>query len=505
MDSTSARPSRHQDEATAGQDEDNVYGFQFDDRGDHPSSPEPSGADESQDLPIYDDPDGSMFSGPVAEVTPSSVTTMHLDSRFDSRSCRSTRSRRQGTSIRDSRPPSRRKPSIGSRSVRSRAPSKSNRSHRAQDDRKSEAGVSVASSRRRADLSKTRTQDHIPTTPTEEPESGFFNNLSAFLKGKGRSRSRDSRASSNRENYHYHTVNNKQRRQSQSRSIRSIKSSTWRSLKSNRSKARSAAANTSHESDDGWPDETDSLDRSSSASSNSTSTSNSDPSSSESSLLNRRTDGLNDHRIEVIPLTHPLPGIKSHSWHPSDIEMTKAQRLSTQSVYIIEDDLQVQFLGWRSVGWRVALWWLGSVMSAGVLWLVGRWKVAWRLKMGILEPFNQASHVVAYTEYGQPDIIDLQTLTFNQPVKLSTLCPPSLRVPPTTKDEPLISLSDNTGVSSSHPDPIGPVPQVAVNQRLSELYLTEIRYIDFRYHRFLLHPITQIGRASCRERVSTVV
>ncbi|WAQ80682.1 hypothetical protein PtA15_1A20 [Puccinia triticina] len=491
MDSTSARPSRHQDEATAGQDEDNVYGFQFDDRGDHPSSPEPSGADESQDLPIYDDPDGSMFSGPVAEVTPSSVTTMHLDSRFDSRSCRSTRSRRQGTSIRDSRPPSRRKPSIGSRSVRSRAPSKSNRSHRAQDDRKSEAGVSVASSRRRADLSKTRTQDHIPTTPTEEPESGFFNNLSAFLKGKGRSRSRDSRASSNRENYHYHTVNNKQRRQSQSRSIRSIKSSTWRSLKSNRSKARSAAANTSHESDDGWPDETDSLDRSSSASSNSTSTSNSDPSSSESSLLNRRTDGLNDHRIEVIPLTHPLPGIKSHSWHPSDIEMTKAQRLSTQSVYIIEDDLQVQFLGWRSVGWRVALWWLGSVMSAGVLWLVGRWKVAWRLKMGILEPFNQASHVVAYTEYGQPDIIDLQTLTFNQPVKLSTLCPPSLRVPPTTKDEPLISLSDNTGVSSSHPDPIGPVPQVAVNQRLSELYLTEIRYIDFRYHRFLLHPITQ--------------
>ncbi|KAA1126147.1 hypothetical protein PGTUg99_000351 [Puccinia graminis f. sp. tritici] len=345
-----------------------------------------------------------MFSGPVAEVTPSSVTTMHLDSRFDSRSCRSTRSRKQGTSIRESRPSSRRKPSVGSRSVRSHAPSKSNRSRRAHDDRKSEAGVSVSSSRRRPELSKTRTQDSAPMTPSEEPESGFFNNLSAFLKGKGRSHSRDSRASSNRENYHYHSVNDKRRRQSLSRSIRSAKSSAWRSLKSNRSKSR-------------------------------------------------RTDGPNDHRIEVIPLTYPLPGSKSHGWHPSDIEMTKAQRLSTQSVYIIEDDLQVQFLGWKSVGWRVALWWIGCAMSAGILWLVGRWKVAWRLKMGILEPFNQASHVVAYTEYGQPDIIDLQTLTFNQPIKLSTLCPPSLRVPPSTKDEPLIPSNDDGGAPPSYPNP----------------------------------------------------
>ncbi|KAI9625520.1 hypothetical protein H4Q26_016239 [Puccinia striiformis f. sp. tritici PST-130] len=455
------------------QDEDHMDDFQFDDRADHLDSPDPSEPDESQDLPIYDDPTGSMFSGPVAEVTPSSVSNMHLDSRFDSRSCRSTRSRREGPSTRDSRPPSRRKPSIGSRSVRSHAPSKSNRSRRAQDDRKSETGISVASSRRRNELSKTRTQDSTRLTPSEEPESGFFNNLSAFLKGKGRSRSRDSRTSSNRDNYHYQSVNNKHRRQSLSRSLRSVKSSTWRSLKSNRSKSRSAATNTCNQSDDGWPDETDSLDCSSVASSNSTSTSNSDPSSSESSTSPRRNlaDGLNDHRIEVIPLTDSLPGSKSQNWHPSDDEMTKEQRLSAQSVYIIEDDLQVQFLGWKSVGWRVALWWVGCAMSAGIMWLIGRWKVEWRLKMGILESFNQASHIVAYTEFSQPEIIDLKTLTFNQPIKLSTLCPPSLRVPPTTKDEPLIPLNGD-----------GP---------LSELLLTEIHYIDFRYHRFLLHPIAQ--------------
>ncbi|KAI7961924.1 hypothetical protein MJO28_000018 [Puccinia striiformis f. sp. tritici] len=475
------------------QDEDHMDDFQFDDRADHLDSPDPSEPDESQDLPIYDDPTGSMFSGPVAEVTPSSVSNMHLDSRFDSRSCRSTRSRREGPSTRDSRPPSRRKPSIGSRSVRSHAPSKSNRSRRAQDDRKSETGISVASSRRRNELSKTRTQDSTRLTPSEEPESGFFNNLSAFLKGKGRSRSRDSRTSSNRDNYHYQSVNNKHRRQSLSRSLRSVKSSTWRSLKSNRSKSRSAATNTCNQSDDGWPDETDSLDCSSVASSNSTSTSNSDPSSSESSTSPRRNlaDGLNDHRIEVIPLTDSLPGSKSQNWHPSDDEMTKEQRLSAQSVYIIEDDLQVQFLGWKSVGWRVALWWVGCAMSAGIMWLIGRWKVEWRLKMGILESFNQASHIVAYTEFSQPEIIDLKTLTFNQPIKLSTLCPPSLRVPPTTKDEPLIPLNGDGGVSSRHLTPNDPTPTPPVNQPLSELLLTEIHYIDFRYHRFLLHPIAQ--------------
>ncbi|KNZ61394.1 uncharacterized protein VP01_1406g3 [Puccinia sorghi] len=492
---TSSGQSLHQNVPEPSMDQDNTDGFMFDDRADHPNSLCPSEPDESHDLPIYDDPTGSMFSGPVAEVTPSSVTNMHFDSRFDSRSCRSSRSRREATSIHRSRPTSRRrKPSISSRSIPSRAPSKSSRSHRTQDDRKSEAGVSVASSRRRIALSKTKTQDSTRLSPSEEPESaGFFNHLSAFLKGKGRSHSRDSRTSSNRENYHYNSLNHKDRRQSLSRSIRSVKSSTWRSLKSARSKSRSAATNACHESDDGWPDETNSIDSSSLASSTSTSTSNSDPSSSESSLPNRRApnDGLNDHRLEVIP-SHPIPNSKVHGWHPSDNGMSKSQRSSTQSVYIIEDDLQVQFLGWRSVGWKVALWWICCIMSAGILWLVVHWKVVWRLKMGISEPFNQASHIVTYTEFDQPDVIPLQTLTFSQPVKLSTLCPPSLRVPPTSNVEPSIPMNGDGATSSSHPISTDPAPQLPVNQPPSELLLTEIHYIDFRYHRFLLHPITQL-------------
>ncbi|KAH9467383.1 hypothetical protein Pst134EB_002400 [Puccinia striiformis f. sp. tritici] len=36
------------------QDEENMVDFQFDDRADHLSSPDPSEPDESQDLAIYD-------------------------------------------------------------------------------------------------------------------------------------------------------------------------------------------------------------------------------------------------------------------------------------------------------------------------------------------------------------------------------------------------------------------------------------------------------------------
>lgn len=112
--------------------------------------------------------------------------------------------------------------------------------------------------------------------------------------------------------------------------------------------------------------------------------------------------------------------------------------------------------------------------------------------MGISEPFNQASHIVTYTEFDQPDVIPLQTLTFSQPVKLSTLCPPSLRVPPTSNVEPSIPMNGDGATSSSHPISTDPAPQLPVNQPPSELLLTEIHYIDFRYHRFLLHPITQL-------------
>ena len=112
--------------------------------------------------------------------------------------------------------------------------------------------------------------------------------------------------------------------------------------------------------------------------------------------------------------------------------------------------------------------------------------------MGISKPFNQASHIVAYTEFNKPDIIPLQTLTFSQPIKLSTLCPPSLRVPPTSNVEPSIPMTGDGATLSSHPISNDPAPQLSVNQPPSELLLTEIHYIDFRYHRFLLHPITQL-------------
>lgn len=442
------------------------------------------------DLPIYDDPTGSMFSGPVAEVIPSSVTTMHFDSRHDVHSPQSSQSRKFRSSTRASRYSSRRKSSAGSQSLRSHVSGRSNRSRR-HDDGKSDAGFSMSSSRRQAGLNKSRALEADPATPSEEPEGGFFTHLSAFLKGKGRSHSRSSSRSSILTDYLRHTLRDKHRRQSRSRSIRSAKSSALRSTKSWRSRARSAAANPSHGSDDGWPEE-NGADDSSLASSNSSSTSNSDPSSSGSSISHRRvpTDGMNDHRIEVLPLTETSTASKAYGWISLDEQLSKGQRLSSQSVYIMEDDIQVRFLGWRSIHWKVVLWLMGCVISAGVLWLVGRWKILLRLTIGSLESFDRASHIVAYTEYGQPEIIPLQKLTFIDPVKLSTIYPPNFRVPPASKDPSPTSLDDDRNDLPSTRIPDNPSSAAPGIQQLSELLLTEVHYIEFRYHRFLLHPIS---------------
>ncbi|KAI7955987.1 hypothetical protein MJO29_007386 [Puccinia striiformis f. sp. tritici] len=70
---------------------------------DHLNSPDPSEPDESQHLPIYDNATGSMFSGPVAVGTPRRVSNVPVDSRFDSRSSRSTASVGSGREVKNGR------------------------------------------------------------------------------------------------------------------------------------------------------------------------------------------------------------------------------------------------------------------------------------------------------------------------------------------------------------------------------------------------------------------
>ncbi|KAG0150885.1 hypothetical protein CROQUDRAFT_709427 [Cronartium quercuum f. sp. fusiforme G11] len=297
--------------------------------------------------------------------------------------------------------------------------------------------------------------------------------------------------------------NSNRRRSSTSRSIRSAASS-WYSIKSTRHKSRLAPASYRDNPDDeSFPDVDDS-DYEPTISSASTSTTNSDPSSSDSSNSHRSTrrDALGlagpgtDSRIEIIPLTS--------SYHPDEalsLDDTKlVDSSSRQSVYLVDEDMQIQFFGWVVVLWKVGLWRLGCVCSGGLLWLIGRWKTAWMLNCrGTETKFTTASHLVVNTNTGASQVVRLETLVFNDPLPLPTVFPPSLRKPPACRE----AAAADTAVSvSSEGQPALERPSTRLSSdTLAQscgsssapadiIHLTHIKYFDFRYHRFFLHPIT---------------
>ncbi|CAH7675289.1 hypothetical protein BY996DRAFT_4588238 [Phakopsora pachyrhizi] len=456
----------------------------------------------SQGLPIYDDPTGSMFSGPQAEVTPASFKSAVIDLSSDSKSLRSARSRSRRHSVRSI--------SRTTETNRQRRPSAaySIRSHYsknqklADDDGRSITG-NITSSRRRDPSRNSDLRSDRKTHEGQETENGFFSNFSAIFKGKGRSRSRGEPRSQSRDSHHsssYHRLyselhSHKKLRNSSSRSIRSGKSSTWRSLTSARSRSRSAKIKhyVDNSDEEELPDEADSLDSVSTSSSTSTSTSNSDPSSTESSILRRRNqyDRLNDSRIDMIPLLETtaesnLPPDQRSNVAENDKRRLNARSLSFQSVYIAEDDMRVDLVGWRSLYWKSLVWTAGCTCSAGLLWLLGRWKKPIKLRgNGIFEDFSKATHVIAFTHFGEPETIKIKSLALDQPLSISTVFPPSMRVLPKNQDD-TVELSNESLNQVITQQSVQPQ---ALNKNLfEEQQITEVRYIEFRYHRLFLHP-----------------
>lgn len=461
----------------------------------------PLSQSHSQSLPIYDDPQGSMFSGPAAESVPSSAT--HMQTRSSSHS-RSTRNKPDNELDSDTQSiqysPSkkhratRRKHSVGASSVGTqRRSSRSNRPVYSAIDAPSDTGASERSIRR----GRRRKPDPRHHSSGDESGVGFFSNLSAMFKGKSRDHGghvyqhQPSRSNSNR------------RRTSMSRSIRSATSS-WRSLKSSRSKSRLASANSYRDNpDDEFDPDVDDSDYAPTISSVSTSTTNSDPSSSDSSLRSKShprdtftLGSMPDSRIEIIPLstTHTADG---------DLFLDEQMRLnpnSRQSVYFVDEDMQINFFGWALVFWKDTFWNLGCICSLGLLWLIGRWKIAWMLNSrGAESPFPTASHLVINTNTGDAHVVKLKTLIFTDPLPLIAVFPPSLRSPPASRDESaaLVSLA-----LPSEAESLPPLPQTRhSSDTLAQscnssstppetIRLTQIKYFDFRYHRFFLHPIT---------------
>lgn len=104
------------------------------------------------------------------------------------------------------------------------------------------------------------------------------------------------------------------------------------------------------------------------------------------------------------------------------------------------------------------------------------------------------------TFHHDPQILPVQCLKLSKPLPLSTIFPPSITTPPAHRDDlPHPKNADpeetveNTTIISSAP-PSGTVTPNGVNGTAAKAkkgkgpLVDTLKYVDYRYYRFLLHP-----------------
>lgn len=198
-----------------------------------------------------------------------------------------------------------------------------------------------------------------------------------------------------------------------------------------------------------------------------------------------------------------------------------------QTIYIADEDLQLLFQGWGEKTYKTILWSIGCILSFGILSLLGKWIPEWWLNgRGKDREFGRASKIVVKTSHGTTYVVPIKKMTFANPVAISTVFPATSEPPPTSRNESLedeedevpldkiIAQSPLNGLAQTKPssgtttpvhriDSNGTLPQALATSNGTqtpadqgslktgkEAKLKEYKYVDFRYYRFLLHPIS---------------
>lgn len=200
-----------------------------------------------------------------------------------------------------------------------------------------------------------------------------------------------------------------------------------------------------------------------------------------------------------------------------------------QTIYIADEDLQILFQGWGEKTYKTILWTAGVILSFGILSLIGKWIPDWWLSgRGKQREFGRASKIVVKTSHGTTYVVPIKKMTFANPVAISTVFPPTSEPPPTSRNEAMedddeediraVSQSDSNAATDGHSQSkpssatATPVHHTDINGNIphlsstsngthtpadqgslksgKEAKLKEFKYVDFRYYRFLLHPVS---------------
>lgn len=336
--------------------------------------------------PVYDDPQGSMFAGPGSEAVPSSLSAYHTHRR------RSTRTAAAGGSGRSS-----------SRHQLHRQSSSKQR-------RKSQAGsVSSRPNLKRAGSSRSSLPSAIGDDDLDSSED------EADL-AKQTSRSR--RSSS---------VHHRKSHESDARSTASSKRtnrshvSAAAGLRGRRSSVATAAAHSDEEEDNEHGDLGRSRRGSDVEDSDEDNPSDdvygpygSSVSSGDSAHSGQTNSGLvvshgfiggpdpffggGEHRIDMDGAEDgaSLDDRGSDQYLFESLEDREVEG-SKQLIYFPDEDLHVVFIGWGAKTYKVILWTVASILTLGVLPLLGRWLPHWYLNgRGKDRAFARADSVVAH-------------------------------------------------------------------------------------------------------------
>ncbi|GAA5917468.1 hypothetical protein JCM6882_006480 [Rhodosporidiobolus microsporus] len=470
-----------------------------------PAAEDPSTAGNEDD---YDDPDGALFSGPAARSVPTSVSGFRMRARsrgeFERLNREMSRSRSEFGSgsegeedgdedadKRSRRSASRRRRSSGRRSS-------SRRSRRGSDASATTAAgetdaESTTSRRRRRANSKRHRRRSDATSAAgsdsdEEAQVGFFEGISNVLRGRRPSMVRQdsgaSRASSVRS------------RRSRSRGGREVDYES--DAVSIRSESEAPEAG----------DDEDPYGPYGSSDTASTSTQSSTSSSQEDGPRRRRGGtgliGLpgggagdffaGESRIDFEEVDDDeMSSLASEDGYAAG-DRDKKGPPTHQLVYIPDEDLPLRFVGLHLQLVRLAAWWVGCVVSLGGLWLLGRWMPnLWRKAVGRPGEFERARYVVVETHHHASQILPLQTLRFPTPQPLSTIFPPSVSIPPAHRDD-VVHPSSTGGdeIPLANGNGVGVAATIAAKKKQKQFgagpTVDEIKFVDYRYYRFLLHP-----------------
>ena len=194
-----------------------------------------------------------------------------------------------------------------------------------------------------------------------------------------------------------------------------------------------------------------------------------------------------------------------------------------QTIYIVDEDLQLLFEGWGEKTYKALLWKTGEILTFGGLSLLGKWLPDWWLSgRGKTREFGRASQVVVKTSHGTTYVVPIKTLSFSTAVPISVVFPPSSSPPPTSRNDEASDSSittaigngntttakqDDTASVGTHEGINGHQTPASTRSRGTKngtqtpgdsgslktgksARLKDYKYVDFRYYRFLLHPVS---------------